>query len=286
MPAARAGQVPGHLLRGPRRVLPGPGGRAEGPGRRRAADPLGRRPAPQRGAAGHRRSGCASSWTASPTSSCDSVTPALADAGIRLAEWSSLDEDDQQVPGRRRSTARSSRCSPRCRSTPATPSPTSRTCRSTSSCGSVTPSPASERVSRVKVPPLLSRFVRHARRRALRRPGADHRRAPVDVVPRHGDRRALRLPGDPQHRPVARGGRGRRPAGRRRDGAAPAPLRTGRAPRGGGRHDRRHPRHAAPRARPRARGPLRERRARSTSAGCGASTGSTVPTSTRRRGRR
>ncbi len=56
-PSARAGQVPGHLLRGPRRVLPGPGGRSEGPGRRRPAGPVGRRTAAERGAAGHRGPG-------------------------------------------------------------------------------------------------------------------------------------------------------------------------------------------------------------------------------------
>ena len=99
----------------------------------------------------------------------------------------------------------------------------------------------------------------HARRRALRGPGAGHRRPPGDAVPRHGDRRALRLPGDAQRRPRARRGRGRRPAGRGRDGAAPAPLRTGRAPRGRGRDLRRHARHAGARARPRARRPLRHR---------------------------
>ena len=54
-PPARAGQVPGHLRRGPRRVLPGAGGRAGGPGGRRPPDPVARRvePAP-------------SSWPPSP----------------------------------------------------------------------------------------------------------------------------------------------------------------------------------------------------------------------------
>ena len=100
----------------------------------------------------------------------------------------------------------------------------------------------------------------HARRRALRRAGADHRRPSGHSVPGHGHRRALRLPGHPQRRPRPRGGRGRRPARRRRDGAAPSPLRPGRAPRGRRRHLRRHARHAGPRARPRSRGRLRDRR--------------------------
>ena len=40
----------------------------------------------------------------------------------------------------------------------------------------------------------------------------------------------VRLPGHPQRRPHARGGGGRRPARRGRDGAAPPPVRPGRAP--------------------------------------------------------
>ena len=55
--AARAGQVPGHLLRRPRRVLPGARGGPEGPGRRRPAGALGRRAAPERDPARHRGAG-------------------------------------------------------------------------------------------------------------------------------------------------------------------------------------------------------------------------------------
>ena len=48
--AARAGQVPRHLLRAARRVLPNTGGGARGPGRGRRADPQRRRPAARRAA--------------------------------------------------------------------------------------------------------------------------------------------------------------------------------------------------------------------------------------------
>ena len=129
--AARAGQVPGHLLRRPRRVLPGAGGRAEGPGRRGAADPVGRRAAPQRGAAGHRRERVASSWTASRTSSSTRSCPALADGGRPRVGLVVARRRRPRRTWSTSSTARSSPCSRRCRSTPGTRSPTSRTCRST-----------------------------------------------------------------------------------------------------------------------------------------------------------
>ena len=84
-----------------------------------------------------------------------------------------------------------------------------------------------------------------ARRRALRAAGAGHRRPPRPALPGHGDRAAPRLPGHPQRRPDPRGGGGRRPAGRRRDRAATAALRPGRAAGDRRRHVRRGAR-AAP----------------------------------------
>ena len=56
-----------------------------------------------------------------------------------------------------------------------------------------------------------------------------------ELVPGHGGGRPLHVPGHPQRRPHPRGGGGRRPARRGRDGAAPPPLRPGRAPRDRGR---------------------------------------------------
>ena len=57
------------------------------------------------------------------------------------------------------STRASSRCSRRSRSTPPTRSPTSRTSRSTSRSSCATPTTGEQRFARVKVPPLLPRFV-------------------------------------------------------------------------------------------------------------------------------
>ena len=54
-PAARAGQVPGHLRRQPRRVLPGPGRRPAPAGRGRQGRPLARRPDRRRAAGGGAR---------------------------------------------------------------------------------------------------------------------------------------------------------------------------------------------------------------------------------------
>ena len=91
-----------------------------------------------------------------------------------------------------------------------------------------------------------------ARRRALRAARAGHRRPSGLAVPGHDDRPSPRLPGHPQRRPRPRGGRGGRPAGRHRDGAAPPPLRQGPAARDRGRHGPGAGRPAGHRARGRA----------------------------------
>ena len=128
--AAREGEVPGHLLRGPRRVLPGPGGRAEGPGGRRAADPIGRRAAPQRGAARHRRAGDRARRP--PVAHLPRLRRARPGRGRGPGGGLVVARRRRpRAPDRRLPAARSSRCSPRCRSTRGTPSPTSPTCRST-----------------------------------------------------------------------------------------------------------------------------------------------------------
>ena len=96
----------------------------------------------------------------------------------------------------------------------------------------VNPVTGEERIARVKVPPLLPRFVVLPDR---------ERFVPVEqVIAAHLDshlpvddhHRAPRLPAHPKRRSVGRGGRSRQPAGRRRARTAPAPVRTGRAPRG------------------------------------------------------
>ena len=229
--AARAGQVLRHLQPEPRRVLPGPGGRPHGPGGRRASAaprPTAARPA--------------SSSTRSPT---------------RVGEL--VDRLEQRVPrrGRARRWPRSASCSPAGTSSTTT---TASTWSRSSSTGSsrcsrrspsipghpfpyisnlslnlavVAPRPGHRRAPlRPGEGAAAAAPVRgHARRRALRAARAGHRRPPRPAVPGHGRRGDHRLPGHPQRRPHARGGGGRRPARRGRDGAAPPPLRPGRAPR-------------------------------------------------------
>ena len=77
---------------------------------------------------------------------------------------------------------------------------------------------------------------RHARRAPVRAARARHRGPPRPALPRDGGHRQRCLPGDAQRGPDRRGRGGRRPARRDRDGAAPSPVRQGRAPRGGRRH--------------------------------------------------
>ena len=74
------------------------------------------------------------------------------------------------------------------------------------------------------------------RRQDLRAAREPDRGAPRHVVPRHGGRRLRRLPGHARRRLHGRR-RGRRPAARRRAGAAPAPHGRGRAGRGRRRHE-------------------------------------------------
>ena len=126
------------------------------------------------------------------------------------------------------------------------------------------PSSGEGRIARVKVPADAAPLRGHARRRALRPARAGHRGPPRLAVPRHDHRAPPRLPGHPQRRPGPRGGRGGRPAGRHRDGAAPPPLRQGPAARGRGRHGPGPGGPAGHRARDRARRRLPGRRRRST----------------------
>ena len=249
--AARTGEVPGHLLRGPRRVLPGARGRAQGPGRRGLADPVRRRPAPERGAAGHRRAGDRARRSAvGHLRRLGGAGPGArggAGGGLVIARRGGPAAPDRGVqspdlPGAHALVGR-----PR----PPLPLYLQPVAESHRAGGRSHQRGGTRGPGEGPSPPAALR--RHARRGAVRGPRADHRRAAGDVVPGHGDRGALRLPGDAQCRPRARRGRGRRPSGRGRDGAAPASVRTGRAPRGGGGDLRRHARHARARARPRRR---------------------------------
>ncbi len=82
---------------------------------------------------------------------------------------------------------------------------------------------------------------------------ATHRRPARPVVRRHGDRGVGAVPRQPQRRPDARGGGGRRPARSGRDGTAPSPVQAGGPSRGRPRRERGPARAAGARARTHAR---------------------------------
>ena len=81
---ARAGQVPGHLLRGSRRVLPGAGGRTRGPGGGRAPHPLTRRPAARPSSWRPSPRGSPSWWPARAGSS-PTASPGAGRAGVVMS---------------------------------------------------------------------------------------------------------------------------------------------------------------------------------------------------------
>ena len=176
------------------------------------------------------------------------------------------------------SRSASSRCSRRWRSTPATRSRTSPTCRSTSPSCCTDPDVGERRFARVKVPPILPRFVVM--------PDGE-RFVPLEqVIAAHLDQLfpgmeidgPLPLPGHPQRRPHPRGGGGRRPARGGRDRAAPPAVRPCRAPRD---RRRRCPTRSATCSSASSTSTTTtstRSTARSTSAGSGRCTPSTVPT--------
>ena len=216
----------------------------------------------------------------------DSITPGLADAGIRLAEWSSLDDDDQKylVDVFHREifpvlTPLSV--------DPGHPFPYISNLSLNLIVAVGDPVTGEQRVSRVKVPPAAVALSRHCPTASASSPWSrssphtSRRLFPDMVIGEHFPFRVTRntdlsLEEDEADDLLVAVEMELR---RRRFGRA-VRLEVG------GHHDADIARPAAPRARPRTRGPLRERRPPSTSAACGPSTGSTAPTSTRRRGRR
>ena len=115
-----------------------------------------------------------------------------------------------------------------------------------------TPKTGTEHFARVKVPPLLPRFVAIEAGRDRRRPEqcrpVQARFVPLeDVIAAHLDQlfpgmevlRAPHLPGHPQRGPRGRGGRRREPAAGAGEGADPAPVRPAGAARGRRGHRRR-----------------------------------------------
>ncbi len=139
-------------------ALPGPGGRARRPGGGRPAHPLAGRAEPRGAVPGHRRPGGRARGLAEPAlrRGARAGPPGRGHRGDRLARLSTRPTG---TISSRSSTARSSPSSPRWPSTRPIPSLTSPTSRSTWWSGSPTPSPGTSRIARVKVPPVLPRFV-------------------------------------------------------------------------------------------------------------------------------
>ena len=241
--AAGAGQVPGDLRVQPRRVLHGPGGRAEAPRRDRA-----------RPCAAPTGSPRASSWPASPPARqalaeaharvfLDEVRPELDDEGIRILRWDGLTDGAAGaavgllhragVPGAHPAGGG-----------PGAPVPLHLR---------AVAEPRRDR-ARPGGPHRAVRPGQGAQQRAAAGPGGhrgrrrrvDHlpadrgpdRRAPRRAVHRHGGGRGPRLPGHPQRRPGGRGGPRRGPAAVAGARAGPAPVRAAGAARGH-RHDER-----------------------------------------------
>ena len=89
----------------------------------------------------------------------DDVAPELAEQGIRILRWADLADDRARPAVGRTSAPRSSRCSPRSRSTRRTRSRTSPGSRSTWRSRCATPKARTERFARVKVPNNVPRLV-------------------------------------------------------------------------------------------------------------------------------
>ncbi len=177
----------------------------------------------------------------------DLIVPGLADAGVRFASWSSLDNEDRQHLVEVFQRQIYPVLTPLAVD-PGHPFPYISNLSLNLVVEVQDPSSGEGRIARVKVPPALPRFVVMPDGERFVPARAGHRRPPRFAVPRHDHRPSPRLPGHPQRRPRPRGGRGGRPAGRHRDGAPPPPLREGAAARGRGGHGPgpgRPPRHRA-----------------------------------------
>ena len=257
--AARAGQVPRHLQPEPRRVLRGPGLGSHGAARRRPAHAP--RPTASTSSTSSARSGSGSNELVGRAAAvfAKEIAPALDDDGIRFADWDDLSDDDRAHLDDLFAESIFPVLTPLAVD-PAHPFPYISNLSLNLAVTVRDPSSGDERFARVKVPPLLPRFV----------PLPDGERfvlleqliaAKLDApVPRHGGARAPPVPRHPRRRLRARG-RSRRPPRGDRVGPAPAQqVRPRRAARGRHQDDRRGARAALPRARAVRRRRQRDRR--------------------------
>ena len=198
--AARAREVHGDLLRAARRVLPGARRGPRGPGRGRASRPApptgsGRASSSSRSASARRSSSAVR--TASSSSTCHVE---LAAAGIRIESYDALGDEDREALREFFVAAIYPILTPLAVD-PGHPFPMISNLSLNLAVQVTDPATGEERLARVKVPPVLPRFlpIGDGERFVASRPG--HRRAPRHPVPRDAPRRARDLPRHPQRRP-------------------------------------------------------------------------------------
>ena len=150
-----------------------------------------------------RASSCARSATGSASSSAgpssvflDEVVPALADAGIRFSSWDELDDDDLEYLGAQFEERIFPVLTPLAVD-PGHPFPYISDLSLNLAVVVRDPDAGARRFARVKVPPLLPRFVVMPDGERFVPARAGHRRPPRPALPGHGGRRATTRSGSP-----------------------------------------------------------------------------------------
>ena len=227
--AARAGQVPRHLQPEPGRVLPGPRGRFEGPGRGRAQPDHSRRTTPAEQLLDVRDRSSALVGRVQRT--VHRAGGARAGRRRHRVRTSTISTRTIASTSTRCSTSASSPSSRRWPSIPGHPFPYISDLSLNLAVQRARPGHRRAPLRRVKVPTLLPRFVvmpDGERFVPLEQVIAAHLDALFPGMEIEGP---LHVPRHPQRRPHPRGRGGRRPARGGRDRAAPAPFRPRRAAR-------------------------------------------------------
>ena len=190
----------------------------------------------------------------------DEIVPALEAEGVRFRSWDQLDDDEQKALFEVFEEHIFPVLTPLAVD-PGHPFPYISNLSLSLAVRVVDPESGEDRFARVKVPSNLDRFVQLPDARPSCRSSRSSPPTSTSCSPAWTIVEVARVPGHPQRRPDRRGGRGRRPARRRRGRAAAPPLRAGRPAR-----DRRTTmseraaRAARPRARHRRGRRLRDRR--------------------------